>query len=107
MEECPPVVPGRGSCVSARPAAAKVIQILWPASAISWPDRTQLVSDNLEQTWTRFSGQVVLESRVKARLHWDKSLADASIEVHATEKVVELKGSLPSPAQVSRAVELA
>lgn len=70
-------------------------------------DRTQLISDNLEQTWSKFSGRVVVESRIKARLHWDKSLADAAIEVHATDKAVELKGTVATQAQAQRAVELA
>lgn len=69
--------------------------------------RSYSVSDNLEQTWMQFSGRLLLESRVRTRLHWDKSLAEASIEVHATERSVELKGTLPSQEQVRRAVELA
>ena len=70
-------------------------------------DRSYLVSDNLEQTWTQLSGRLVLENRVKTRLHWDRALAEASIEVHATDKAVELKGTLSSQEQVRRAVELA
>ena len=54
-----------------------------------------------------FSGRLVLENRVKTRLHWDRALAEASIEVHATDKAVELKGTLSSQEQVRRAVELA
>jgi osmotically-inducible protein OsmY len=70
-------------------------------------DRTSSVSENLQQTWIQFTGRLLLESRVKTRLHWDKSLAEASIEVHATDKSVQLKGTLPSQELVRRAVELA
>lgn len=47
------------------------------------------------------------ESRVSARLRWDKSLADARIEVRATPEAIELKGNVNSEEQRRRAVQIA
>ena len=46
-------------------------------------------------------------ARVTARLHWEKSLADSSIQVVASEDGIELKGKVRDAAQKKRAVELA
>lgn len=48
-----------------------------------------------------------LDARVAARLHWEKSLADAKIEVSVKDGKVELRGKVGDPAQRRRAVELA
>jgi osmotically-inducible protein OsmY len=48
-----------------------------------------------------------VEARVSARLRWEKSLADASIQVVANEGGIELKGTVANLAQKKRAVELA
>jgi hypothetical protein len=48
-----------------------------------------------------------IEARVTARLRWEKSLADASIQVIANEGGIELKGKVTRVAQKKRAVELA
>jgi hypothetical protein len=48
-----------------------------------------------------------VEARIAARLHWDKSLADTSIQVHANGGEVELKGTVQNQEQKRRAVELA
>lgn len=49
-----------------------------------------------------------VESRVYGRLHWDKALNEATIELTATEAgVVTLNGSVDSPKAKARAVELA
>jgi osmotically-inducible protein OsmY len=48
-----------------------------------------------------------LTSRVLARLHWDKQLADQSIEVVAAANGVELRGKVQSFEQHSRAMMLA
>ena len=47
------------------------------------------------------------EARVTARLRWEKSLADTSIQVVASESGIELKGKVHDVAQKKRAVELA
>lgn len=46
-------------------------------------------------------------ARIYGRLHWDKALADAEIEVHVQEGVATLTGSVASPAAKSKAETLA
>ncbi len=70
-------------------------------------ERTHLASENTEPTWTKMPNQLLTEVRVRERLHWDKMLADAVIEVKADDKTVELKGTLATPEQIRRAGELA
>lgn len=48
-----------------------------------------------------------IEARVAARLRWEKSLSDASIQVTASDGGIELKGTVANVAQKKRAVELA
>jgi len=49
-----------------------------------------------------------VESRVYGRLHWDKALNDASIELSSTDDgVITLKGSVADAKAKSKAVELA
>jgi hyperosmotically inducible periplasmic protein len=49
-----------------------------------------------------------LTGRVYARLHWDKALQDAALEIEAEEgQTVVLKGSVPSQAAKEKAVQLA
>jgi len=50
---------------------------------------------------------VGLGARVRARLRWDRALADLPIQVHAAGGTVELKGTVRELAQRRRAVELA
>ncbi len=50
---------------------------------------------------------VTLDSRVAARLRWDKTLSDVEIQVRADGGVVELKGTVREAAQRQRAIELA
>ena len=52
-------------------------------------------------------GEFGIEGRVAARLRWDRSLADAKIEVSANGAIVELKGSVRDAAQKRRALDLA
>jgi osmotically-inducible protein OsmY len=47
-----------------------------------------------------------LESRVAARLRWDKQLLDAPVEVHASGTVVELRGKVHDLQQHRRVVML-
>ncbi len=46
-------------------------------------------------------------ARVTARLRWEKSLEDTSIQVIASDGGIELKGKVTDVAQKKRAVELA
>lgn len=55
----------------------------------------------------RRDGEQGLDARVAARLHWEKSLADAQIEVSIKDGKVELKGKVTDLTQRRRAVELA
>jgi hypothetical protein len=48
-----------------------------------------------------------VEARVSSRLRWEKSLSGVSIQVTASEGVIELKGKVANVAQKKRAVELA
>jgi hypothetical protein len=48
-----------------------------------------------------------LDLRVSARLRWEKTLAEAPIEVQAVGAVVELRGKVQDLAQRRRAVEIA
>jgi osmotically-inducible protein OsmY len=52
-------------------------------------------------------GEQGAAGKVSARLRWDKSLADAKIEVKEAGGAIELKGSVRDQAQKQRAVELA
>src|SRR5687768_3906361 len=67
--------------------------------------RTHGYAAQLQQKCPNLPGS--LESRVRSRLRWDKHLADSSVDVVVTDKNVELKGSLATPDQVRRAVDLA
>jgi osmotically-inducible protein OsmY len=51
--------------------------------------------------------EMSLDSKVSARMRWDKALAGTKILVQAKNGVVELKGTLADLAQRRRAVELA
>jgi hypothetical protein len=48
-----------------------------------------------------------LEGRITARLHWDKSLDGAQIQVLVKGEAVELRGTVASQEQKQRAVQLA
>ena len=52
-------------------------------------------------------GEGAIDARVTARLRWDKSLADTSIQVQVVGNVVELHGKVRSEDQKRRAYELA
>ena len=68
-------------------------------------ERTHGYAEQLQQKCPALPGS--LESRIKNRLRWDKSLADSTVEVVVADKNVELKGNLATPEQVRRAVDLA
>jgi osmotically-inducible protein OsmY len=51
--------------------------------------------------------EMSLDTRISARLRWDKSLAGSKIQVRANGGVVELKGAVGDLAQRRRAVQLA
>ncbi|SRR5258707_9247518 len=54
------------------------------------------------------AGGGALDSRVALRLRWDKSLADADIQVSvASPGVVKLQGTIANQTQRGRAIELA
>jgi osmotically-inducible protein OsmY len=58
---------------------------------------TEGTDDRLRAGWLAFRGnldQLTLETRVSARLSWEKSLAGARIDVQAHDGIVELKGSV-------------
>lgn len=67
--------------------------------------RTHGLAEQFQQKCPTLPGS--LESRIRQRLQSDKALVDTSIEVIVDDKNVELKGNLPTPDQMRRAVELA
>src|SRR5437868_13243247 len=48
-----------------------------------------------------------LQDKVQDRLRWENTLADVTFEVIVKDKEVELKGTVKTPEQRQRAVELA
>jgi hypothetical protein len=72
--------------------------------------RSEIVTDELRNlaisSW-QGDADFNLESRVAARLRWDKQLLDTPLEVHATGDVVELQGKVRDLEQRRRAVMLA
>jgi hypothetical protein len=52
-------------------------------------------------------GAVAVDSRVAARLSWDKNLEGLTIQVEADGTTVKLRGKVPDPARRRRAVDLA
>ena len=68
-------------------------------------------NDRLHTGWQSFRGnlgETGLDARVATRLRWDKSLAEAPIEVVAlSDNAVELKGPVADLEQRRRAVALA
>lgn len=52
-------------------------------------------------------GEVAIDARVSARLHWEKSLGEANIDVHAVGTAIELRGKVRNVEQRRKAVELA
>jgi hypothetical protein len=62
---------------------------------------------NLGSGWQGVYNGMGLEARVAARLHWDKSLAEATIHVKAAGAEIELKGTVHNQDQRRRALDLA
>jgi BON domain-containing protein len=52
-------------------------------------------------------GDVAVDARVSARLHWDKTLGDAAIQVQVVDGVVELHGQVRDVQHKRHAVEVA
>ena len=69
------------------------------------------LEENLKQSWAQIRKSVEnmgVQGRVYSRLHWDKALEKATIDVEVRdEHVVVLKGSVPNQAARQKAVQLA
>ena len=63
--------------------------------------------DSLNVSWQGVVPAMGLEARVAARLHWDKSLSGAAIEIKVNNAEVELNGTVQDQSQSARAGELA
>jgi len=61
---------------------------------------------SLEVGWHGVVPAMGLEARVAARLHWDKALDGAVIEVKASGTEIELSGTVKDQTQQLRAMEL-
>jgi osmotically-inducible protein OsmY len=79
-------------CVSDR------IEAVAPKTAGNWENLPLLKSS---------PEHVSLQSRVASRLRWEKSLEGSQIQVQASDKTVELKGTVANLQQRRRAVALA
>ena len=66
---------------------------------------TQEMRDRLDLRAT--APEPALADRVQARLRWDRALADTAIAVTGHDREVALTGSVRTPDQRARAVELA
>ncbi len=76
--------------------------------------RCEVVTAGVQQTvqrgcagiWSAWES-AALETRVSARLRWEKSLSEVAVEVRATGKTVELRGRVRDEQQKQRAAEVA
>lgn len=68
---------------------------------------TDEVGERLHAGWKNVRTETGLRDRVEARLRWEKALVETNVEVHVTGADVELRGSVHTPEQRRRAVELA
>jgi osmotically-inducible protein OsmY len=79
-------------------------------SAEVFQQATGNTSSEIGQGWQAVRAnldELDLAGRVAARLRWDKSLADARVDVAVTGTAVELKGTIANEDQRARAVLLA
>jgi osmotically-inducible protein OsmY len=65
------------------------------------------VSSKLDLPWPTAPKEPSLQEKVHDRLRWDSTLNGSKLEVRVNEKEVELRGTVRSPQQKQRAVELA
>jgi hypothetical protein len=65
------------------------------------------IKDNLGGGWQGLYNSMGPEGRVATRVHWDKNLAEAKIQVKASGSDIELTGNVQNQEQKRRAVELA
>jgi osmotically-inducible protein OsmY len=68
------------------------------------------LSEELRAGWAEVRAAVDklgVQGRVYGRLHWDKDLADATLDIDVQEDhIVVLKGSVPSQSAKAKAVQL-
>lgn len=67
------------------------------------PDKLAGSIDAMRANWN----EIALDTRVSLRLRWDRDLEGSAVEVHATNGVVELRGTVTKMTQRQRAVQLA
>ncbi len=63
------------------------------------------VGGKVDMRWAR--SEPTLQEKIQDRLRFDSALADIAFEVGVKDKEVELKGTVKTPLQRQRAVELA
>jgi hypothetical protein len=66
-----------------------------------------MAQSQLDPGWHTGFDELGLDSRISARLRWDKLLADATIGVRVTNGQVELTGRVADLARRRRAMDLA
>lgn len=70
----------------------------------------QDIGDTVHDRWVRAKASVEnmgVESRIYGRLHWDKALRDAKIDLEVRDGVATLRGEVPDASARAKAVQLA
>lgn len=70
----------------------------------------QDIGDTVHDRWLRAKTSVEnmgVESRIYGRLHWDKALRDAKIDLDVRDGVATLRGEVPDAVARTKAVQLA
>jgi hypothetical protein len=65
------------------------------------------MGSKLDLRWKGMRQEPSLQEKIQDRLRWENTLTDVTLEVHVKEKEVEVKGSVKTPLQRQRAIELA
>ena len=65
------------------------------------------LGSKLEVSWPGAKREPTLQEKIQDRLRWENTLTDVTFEVVVKDKEVELKGTVKTPQQRLRAIELA
>ena len=64
------------------------------------------IGSKLDVSWAGARREPSLQEKIQDRLRWENTLTDVTIEVQVKDKEVELKGTVKTPQQRQRAIEL-
>jgi osmotically-inducible protein OsmY len=65
------------------------------------------IGSKLDFSWTGSKREPSLQVKIQDRLRWENTLTEETFEVVVTDKVATLKGTVKTPQQRLRAIELA